>query len=216
MADKSKLLYYRNYQIFLSLVWEHPHHKNDNEKAKKKKKNFDHLSPFLYIRWLTFLNTLVVFDGLFPFTSEMSPWCGQESDVPHLLRLLRCGQSVIVHPLTVWFLLLQWTATVGFFFLCVFCALSVQVRAFLYTLIGHWMRYIAPPGESNTAPNVPGFLFVAIPPLHSLSFLLSGPWRVLIVGERCLNVLLLFLQVSFCFFSESGSCETGWSEVHSR
>lgn len=38
VADKSKLSYYSNYQIFLFLVWEHPRNKNDNEKEFAGKK----------------------------------------------------------------------------------------------------------------------------------------------------------------------------------
>lgn len=62
----------------------------------------------------------MVFDGFFLFScGEMSPWCGQEGDLPHQLMLARCGQSVIVCPLTVWFSLLPWSATVDFFLVCI-------------------------------------------------------------------------------------------------
>lgn len=63
--------------------------------------------------------------------------------------------------------------------------------------------------QSNIAPSVhcvfSGFLFVATPPLHSLSLLIYGPWWVPAVGGRCLDVLLLFLQVSFLFCGGSGA-----------
>lgn len=162
----------------------------------------------------------MVFNGFFLLScGEMSPWCGQEGDLPHQLMLARCGQSVIVCPLTVWFSLLQCSATVDFF-LCVFCPFGGQVRALLYFLIVHWMRSIAPSVQSNIAPSVycvfSGFLFVAIPPLHSLSLLIYGPWWVPALGGHCLDALLLFLQVSFFFCGGSGAViysTDGWPFV---
>lgn len=44
MADKSKLSYYSNYQIFLFLVWERPRNKND----KKEKKVYIFIIIFLH------------------------------------------------------------------------------------------------------------------------------------------------------------------------
>lgn len=114
---------------------------------------------------------------------------------------------------------LQWSATVDFF-VCVFCPLVAQVRALLCFLIVRWMRSIAPSVQSNIASSAycvfPGFLFVAIPPLHSLSLLIYGPWWVPAVARRCLDVLLLFLQVSFLFGGGSGAViysPDGWPFV---
>lgn len=171
----------------------------------------------MYIGRLKFSNALMVFDGFFLFScGEMSPWCGQEGDALHQLMLARCGQSVTVCPLTV--------AVIGycrFFRVCVFCPLVAQVRALLCFLIVRWMRSIAPSVQSNIAPSAycvfPGFLFfVAIPPLHSLSLLIYGPWWVPPVARRCLDVLLLFLQVSFLFGGGSGAViysPDGWPFV---
>lgn len=136
-------------------------------------------------------------------------WCAPSADVGKVWSVCHC---VSVDSCS--------DRLLSIFFLCVFCPLVAQVRALLCFLIVRWMRSIAPSVQSNIAPSAycvsPGFLFVAIPPLHSLSLLIYGPWWVPAVARRCLDVLLLFLQVIFLFGGGSGAViysPDGWPFV---